>query len=204
MNKLLILPLFAACANAAPIASDDTPSSLRERLEQPTRLLISGGTGAITVGHYVNAEWTRTRVDLPIASGEVIASTDGDGRVIISGFGLGFDALTLPIHDDTQLSQVRLDLSAPAAPAPTTWHDEDTATASSVLAIVLAWSLTVDGATSPLGPQAFPAIPLDLALGGDGAVVQGALSIEAPGTLWSWASLVELDDLSLKLDAATR
>ena len=143
-----------------------------------------------------------SRVTLPIESGEIIASADLSGAIVVTGFGLGLSPLALPIHDDTQLSHVRLDLSTPA-PATTTWQSEDAASATASLALALSWSLTVQGTTSPLGDQAFPAVPIALALEGDGAEVGATLTVAAIGKLWRWADLVELDDLSLTLVAAT-
>ncbi len=46
-------------------------------------------------------------------------------------------------------------------------------------------------------------MPVAIALSGDGAHVDATLSARASGAVWSWAGLLELDDLELALDAAT-
>jgi len=178
-----LLVILSACSTT-PLG-EPVPDSVHARLAAPTRLLVApaASRGAITVGHYVDGAWQRT-------------------RVVVTELGLGFAPLALPTANATQLTHVRLALDAPAT-ATTTWRDADSARATTSLALALSWELTVDGASSPLSDQAFPAVPLALALDGDGASVAGALTIDAPGKLWSWASLVELDDLSLTLSAAT-
>ena len=205
MRQLLALCLVSACSTAPTGAEPAQPSSVRERLATATRLLVAPGasTGAITVGHYSDGAWRSSRVALPIESGELVASADpASGGIVVARFGLGLAPLALPIHDDTQLTHVRLTLGA-ATPAETTWQGEDAATARASLRLTLSWSLTVASGTSPLSDQQFPAVPIELALAGDGEMVDGTLTVAAPGKLWSWADLVELDDLSLTLAAAT-
>lgn len=202
IQTCLLLSILSACTTATP--GEPVPETLHARLATPTRLLIAPGasTGAITVGHYAEGGWQRTRVALPIETGAVTAMRDARDRLVVTEFGLGLAPLALPAANATQLSHVRLELSAPAI-ADTAWRDVDSASATTSLALALHWQLTVDGASSPLSDQAFPAVPLELALDGDGTGATGALTIAAPGKLWSWASLVELDDLALSLTAAT-
>ena len=197
-----LLVILSACSTT-PLG-EPVPDSVHARLAAPTRLLVApaASRGAITVGHYVDGAWQRTRVALPIETGAITATLDARDRLVVTELGLGFAPLALPTANATPLTHVRLALDAPAT-ATTTWRDADSARATTSLALALSWELTVDGASSPLSDQAFPAVPLALALDGDGASVAGALTIDAPGKLWSWASLVELDDLSLTLSAAT-
>jgi len=204
MRFLLLVSVLSGCSTS-PLGEPAAPSTVRERLATPTRLLVTVGSsaGAITVGHHGDdGTWQTSRVALPIESGALTATVDRDGRVVVTDFSLGLAPLALPGQVDTQLTHVHLALSAPAT-AETSWRDDDSASATAALALALSWELTVDGASSPLGDQAFPAVPLALALAGDGAAVEGAVTIAAPGKLWSWASLVELDDLSLTLAAST-
>ncbi len=204
MSKLVLVSLLAGCT-AHDSLPTSAPSSVRERLEDaPVRMLVApaASSGSIVVGHYVDGAWQRARVALPIETGAITASLDASGRVVVADFGLGLAALALPLAANTQLTHVRLDLSAPTTSA-TTWISENAAAATASLALVLSWTLTVDGTATPLADQKLPALPLELALGGDGERVDGTASIIASGKLWSWADLVELDDLSLVLQAAS-
>lgn len=203
MRMILFASLLLGCSTS-PLGNP-APVTVRERLATPTRLLVAAGasTGVITVGHHGDdGTWQTSRVTLPIESGAVTATLDEGGRVVVTDFSLGLAPLALPGQVDTQLTHVHLALSATTT-AATTWRDDDTAVATASVPLALSWELTVDGASSPLGDQAFPAVPLGLALDGDGATVAGTVTIAAPGTVWSWASLVELDDLSLTLAAST-
>ncbi len=187
------------------MTTDTTPSSLRERLETaPTRMLLAPAAsfGSVSVGHYVDGAWQTSRVTLPLDSGAVTTTLDETGRVVITELELGFKTIALPIAQDATLTQVRLDLGAPIT-TETTWNDENDAAATASLPLALAWTLTVDGTATPLGDQKLPALPVQLELGGDGAKVDGTVLVTAPGKLWSWADLVELDDLSLTLQAAS-
>jgi hypothetical protein len=205
MRSLLLLTALTACSADNSATTDTTPSSLRERLETaPTRMVVSpvASFGSVAVKHYVDGAWETSRVTLPLDSGAVTTTLDDTGHVVITELGLGFQTIALPIANDATLTQVRLDLAAPIT-TTTTWNDENDAAATASLPLGLAWTLTVDGVGTPLGDQKLPALPLQLELGGDGAEVDGSVLITAPGKLWSWADLIEFDDLSLTLQATS-
>lgn len=154
------------------------------------RLAITGGTGAVTAKRY-GAD--PSRVALPIAGG-AIAIDDTE----ITGFQLRIAPIAL--DDTAALDDIALTLRSPAKTA-LVWKDDDNATTTATLEVALSWSLAVDGSDLPLNGDAL-SLPVELALSGDGESVYAQLSIVAPGALWRWASLLELDDLALALNAS--
>lgn len=190
MKRLVLL--FTGCASAVVPASPDAPASLQARLAEPARLAITGGTGAITAKRYGSDP---SRVALPIAGGALAV----DDRAI-TGFQLTFAPIAL--DDTAALADIALTLRAPVMTA-LAWRDDDTATASTTLEVALSWSLAVDGSELPLNGDAL-SLPAELALSGDGETVDAQLSIVAPGALWRWAGLLELDDLALALRATNQ
>jgi len=199
--------LFAFClgCHSEPPASE--PMSLRDRLAaDPPRLMIAPTShGAITAQRWASDGWKQQRVDLVITDGDFVAATDAADRVVVRSFAVGFAPIEIPasvIGTSAELTNVRLHLDA-APPSPTTWTDDDDATATTAFDVSLTWSLEVRGSTTPLGPQTLEALPGKLVLASDGETVTGTLAIEAAGDVWTWADLVKLSDLSLALDAAT-
>ncbi|HEY4056797.1 MAG TPA: hypothetical protein VGM39_09315 [Kofleriaceae bacterium] len=198
------LLLLSACSTTAAPPTDATASSVRERLASPTRLMVSAqaSSGSIVAGHYVDGAWSTATVPLTIENGAVSAKLDDSGGIAVTELGLGFAPLTLPLDTSPQLTNIRLDLGAPID-ATTTWTNEDNAAATASISLALSWALLVGGTATPLSDETFSAVPIQLVLDGDGATVDGEVTVSAKGTLWSWADLVELDDLSLTLTAAT-
>jgi len=188
MKRLALL--LAGCATAAPTSSPDAPTSLHAAL--PARLAITGGTGAITAKRY-GAD--PARVALPITGGAIAIDDSA-----ITGFQLQLAPIAL--DDTAALADIALTLRAPAN-TTLAWRDDDAATAHATLDVALAWSLSVDGSDLPLNGDALT-LPVELALSGDGESVDAQLSIVAPGALWRWASLLELDDLALALNASNQ
>ena len=208
MKSTCAFIFLAACA-ASP-SSDSSPgfASVRARLEaEPTQLFVATAIDAGTLGaeHYTSAGWQSGSATLSIQSGAVVASLDASGRLAVSTFDVAFDPIDVPesvFGSPAQLTNVELRLPAPAT-AAATWSDANDAAATVPLQLSLAWSLTVNGGSVPLGAQLLPAIPLDVALSGDGATVAASLVMQASGELWQWADLLKLTELDLEASAAT-
>ena len=197
--RLLPLALLSACAIAGDDTSPAVATSVRERLAEPTHLALRAGanTGAITVRPYGTAP---SRIPLVPSDGELTTVLAADGELTFASLGIGFAPIALP--SNSALAQVRLELRSPTS-TTAFWTGEDAATAHAQLAMALSWAIVVDGSTLPLNGQALT-LPVDLALNGDGQTVTAAIAVDARGELWSWSSLVELDDLSLDLSLASR
>jgi hypothetical protein len=168
-------------------------------------MVSTSSQGAITAQRWSSTGWMQGRIDLTITNGDLVASADARGRVIVTAFDLGFATIDIPssvIGTAAELTNVRLHLDA-APPAPTTWADDDDASATTAFDVTLTWSLMVNGSATVLGPQKLTNLPGKLVLGTDGVTVDGTLDVEAAGDVWTWADLVKLSDLSLSLTAET-
>ena len=188
-------------------SSDGTPASVRERLEDRTRLLVDGplSGGAITAQrHVAGGDWEGGAVDLHIRNGEVLVSSDAADALTLDGLQVTFDDLQIPPgifgSRDAKLVNVRLDLKNELR-APAKWISDDEVRLEANLDVTLHWELLLDGAAAPLGSPKLPLVPAELVITGTGEHVNAELRVQAQGELWSWANLVKLSELTLVLDA---
>jgi hypothetical protein len=206
MRTLLVfsLPLLA-CASSPNEPITSAPN-VRARLASPTRLFVSAmSSGSITARHYTNSGWQSSPVTLQLAGGDVTA-TASSRQLDVTAFDLDLQPIDIPpdvFGKPAQLQQVRLALTKMPDPADATWSDADNATAAPQIALDLSWTIAIDNSATPLGTQHLPAAPTAVTLSGDGAHVEATLDAHASGAVWSWAGLLELDDLDLSLSAAT-
>lgn len=206
-SRILLILAFTGCASST-VQPGDAPASVRERLESAdTRLFVSGAEsgGSISAARRISGGWSSGTVDLTIESGELVASCDADGRLTIERVGLWLGPIEIPstvLGHGAQLTKVHLQVDKPLTIAAT-WDGDDAARATTALDLGLSWELSVDGSSSPLGAPNLPAIPIELALTGDGDHVRAELRAHASGVVWSWADLVRLEELDLVLAAAT-
>lgn len=195
---------FAACASA----TDATPDTVRDRLASTeTTLVITTAerAGSITARRRSSDGWIAGAVDLTVERGELVVTADARGAITIERLAIELGAIQIPrsvLGYEAQLTGVHLQAVRPAG-VVTAWTGADEASATAELALELTWSLTIDGTTSPLGAPKLPPVPIELALTGDGSAVHAEARVRSAGTLWSWADLVKLEDLSLSLTAAT-
>jgi hypothetical protein len=208
MKSTCALILLAACAATPPSSEAPSFASVHARLAAaPTQLFVSTTLDAGTLGaeHYTGSGWQSGSASLSIASGAFVASIDGSGELVAATFDVSFDPIDVPesvFGSPAQLTNVQLQLPTPTS-AAATWSDADDATATVPVELSLSWALSVNGGTLPLGAQALPAMPLDIALSGDGATVTAALALHGSGELWQWADLLKLTELDLTATAET-
>jgi len=206
MRLFLFLPLFAACA--AEVSDPETPASVRDYLERgDVDLAVSApdSAGAITAARKTGDGWVPGLTDLAIEGGSVTVSADGDGTLTISDLAIDVGPIVIPasvLGYEVELTDIHVGQVSPFKAVPA-WTDDNEAHASTSVDLSLAWSLTNHGTTSPLGAPDLPPVPVVIDLTGDGRGVHAELRVQAPGTLWSWANLIELGDLTLILVAET-
>ena len=202
---LAFILLASACVSRS--GTDlETYDSVRDRLEtKPVRLYVGseGSDGLISARRWTNAGWVAGDTAVTISSGELKASADQNGRVTLSTFEVGVDAIDIPeevFKKPAQLTDVRLKLTA-AASADTTWTSDDAATVTVNANLDFSWTIKVDGNKTPLGTQHLPPVPVDLTLSGDGSVVGASIGVHASGELWDWAGLLQMTALEMSLSA---
>jgi hypothetical protein len=202
--------LILLCSCSAEVASqEEPPGSVRERLERDdTALAIRSpdSAGTLTAQRRTGDEWVAGLVDLAIVDGEIVTSAASDGAITVERFAVSLGPIDVPasvLGYDVQLTDIHLETASPVR-VDTTWRGDDDARGTLALDLVLAWSLTNHGETSPLGAPDLPPIPVELLLTGDAGAVDAELRLRAPGELWSWADLIRLEDLTLILAASTR
>jgi hypothetical protein len=198
---------LAAAACGDNIAHDDDVVSVRDRLTRaPTMLSLAAADshGTLAVRWRTIEGWQDAVVDLEILAGDVVVSADERGDVSVEMLDFDVDSLDVSITDGSpiRLVDIRAGLLH-AATGDASWIDDNTAGVSAIAALFVDWALEVDGRTQPLGQLRPPAMPLDVALIGDADAVDATLAITGTGTLWSWADLVELGDLSLTFSASS-
>lgn len=207
LGSLCLAGSLLACASPSP-ESVAGSKSVRERLAQPTRLLVSAATstGTITARRYTHDGWQGGQLALAIADGDFTTTATPSGAFAVSELLLNLQPIDIPesvFGKPARLTDVRLQLKAPTAATDAQWADADDATATTKLELDLSWSIAINGSATPLGAQHLPPVPVVLGLSGTGAHIDAGLSAHATGTVWSWAGLLELDDLDLTLQAAT-
>ena len=200
---ILLSLAFAACTST----STGTPDSVRERLETgETQLVVTAdSTGSITARRRTSGGWVAGSVELTVRAGELVATVDARGSIEIERLAVDLGPIEIPktvLGYAAQLTDVHLESKRPVG-VTTSWTGDDEARALAPVELVLTWSLTIDGKTSPLGAPSLPPVPVELVLTGDGAAVHAEARVVSAGTFWSWADLVKLEDLSLVLAAAT-
>ncbi len=140
-------------------------------------------------------------VELVLEYGEVSLFADAENNIEI--LDLTLQIADIQIRDRSpalSISDIELSLAEPVLSAQSEWNqDSQMAIAWATLPLSLQWAVeTPDGSKLPLGAQIVD-LPLFLALeqSEDGVSVQ--LFIEQKDTVWKWASIVELRNLSSTL-----
>lgn len=199
----LLLVMVAACGPHDSSLAE--PASMRERLAAETHLYVmpAGSAGAVTAQLRTTSGWDNGLVDLRLESGQLVARAAEGGAIRLTTVEFGLSDILIPasvIGHEAVLHRPHLALVAPTD-ATAAWSGDDSAAATAMLDLALSWSVTVDGNALPLGAPDLPALPVTIALIGDGGRVTAELRLHVAGTLWSWADLIQLSDLDLVLGA---
>jgi hypothetical protein len=185
------------------------PTSVRDRLEQqPTSLVVSAAAsgGVIAAERRASGGWTTGLAELDVEAGAIVVSAPDAATIELASLTLALGPIEIPetvLGYGLQLTDIVLELAEPAR-VPIVWEHADEAHGRAALPLVLTWSLTNHGDTSPLGSPDLPGVPAELVLFGDARVVHAELRLGAPGELWRWANLVRLADLTLVVIASNR
>jgi len=205
-RALGLLVLLSACSTELADPPAAPPATVRQRLEEPTRLLVTApeSGGSITAERKVEAGWQAGVVDLAIENGELIVSSTSGNTLTVDGLQVVFKPLDIPegVFGNTraQLSDVRIDLMAEET-TPAVWTSSNEVHLTALLDITLSWKLSLGGAPAPLGSPMLPKVPVEIVLTGDGENITAEVRASAPGELWTWAGLIRLSELSLSLGA---
>ena len=87
--------------------------------------------------------------------------------------------------------------------ADVVWRNDNDAEATLTVALDLEWTIAIGDTSTMLGTQHLPPVTVNATLSGDGEHIEATASLDAQGTLWSWADLLKLTELKLDLNAAT-
>ncbi len=202
-----LVTTVAACAAAtAPPAPDAAPPplTLREQLARPVQLTVDpvASTGAVTASEREGAGWRPAHVALQVDAGAFSLTSRGSA-LVLHAFEVKLAPIALPmLPNDAHLTDIAVRLPGPVT-VGVTWQDDDDAIVLATLDLELDWSFSAAGAKLPLGHQHLPAVPVAITLHGEAGAATGAIALDQPGELWSWADLLALADLSLQLPAST-
>lgn len=206
---LLLLASTAACTPDVLDPGDDVhaPASVRERLEDRTRLLISrdASTGSITADKKNGTAWDTGTIPLPFENGELEFSSDANDSLTIETVQINFADIPLPDSlfngREATLTGVRIELQD-SVRAKATWANDDDVALVAELPLELHWAITIGGSATELGSPKLPKVPVGIRVVGDAAHVDASLSAYVEGELWSWAGLIKLRELELGVEAS--
>lgn len=205
-HALLLLASTVGCGPDLIDPPAETPTSVRQRLEDRTRLQViaDASTGSITAEKRAGTGWDSGTIALPFANGAIEVSSDASDALTLEGMQIVFDTIALPDGlfggREASLTGVRVEIENPVR-ATATWVSDDDVTLHVELPLALHWGITIDGATTPLGSPDLPKVPVDVRLTGDGEHVDATVSARAPGEIWSWAGILKLSELTLDIEA---
>lgn len=206
MRHALFL-ILAACNPELASRPDASPASVRERLDDQTRLIVKPliSTGAIVAERYARQGWETHLVELTVDTGDLVVHASGDA-ITLGQIGVRFRPLEIPSAvfggHSAQLEHLHIELLDPVT-ATALWTDDNAVTFSAMLELGLSWSLVIDGAHAPLGSPRLPRVPVDVTLTGNGNHIEADLRAQLTGELWSWAGLIRLANLELMVSAET-
>lgn len=191
----------AACAtNVQPDTTAEPAPTVQEQLQQP---------GVFALEMAESEAWLDGR-PVPMIAGQVELTAVGSLLLSLERLEVQVDDMHIdgehPNLEGLQLRDVRVRLAEPVTAAVEWTADGGAGFTSLSFDLIVDWSLvTESGAVVQLAPQRLSGITveLDVFAGADGeltAMIAGGKE----GPVWSWADLVQLDDLSLDLRAERR
>ena len=206
MRSIIAMCLVLGACAESPAPGAPAAGSVRERLAQPTRLLVTApaSSGSITASRYTHDGWQDGTTPITIDNGELDA-TVADGQLEVKKLAVSPQPIEIPqsvFGEPVEIKDIHLEL-ARTPDVATSWNDDNDATATAMIDLDLSWTIVVNGAADPLATQHLTGIPLDVTLTGSGQEVDATIAANATGDLWSWAGLFKLTALQLTLSATT-
>jgi hypothetical protein len=207
MRTLIPMFLFTTACTSSAVPEAPGPTTVRDRLAVPTKLLVSApqSAGSVVARRYTPDGWQEGTTAIAIDNGELDASVDATGQLEVAMFAISAQPIAIPdsvFGKPAQLRDVRLTLAGHPA-FMTTWSDDDVGHATATIDLDLAWTIVIGTSATPLGTQRLHGIPLDIGLAGTGDEVDATIGAHADGEVWSWANLVQLANLELVIAATT-
>lgn len=205
MRPFLASILLIGCG--AEARDPDMASTVRERLAQPTLFEVStaDSAGAITAARKSSEGWMPGLADLRIDAGELVLSAGDDDTLSLDELRLDVGPIVVPksvFGYELALTDIHLSL-VDSVKFVADWSSEDEARGNASIDLLLEWSLTNHGTTSPLGSPDLPLVPVEVEVIGNGQAVHAEVRVSAPGELWRWANVFRLEDLSLVIKSDT-
>jgi hypothetical protein len=204
LTSVLLATATAACTTSVP-AGPPPASTVRDLLAtEGASLAITSDSAGSLIARFWEDGWEDQPVDLGIGGGALVVSLDHVGRLIVEDLDVALAPLELSddvFDEPARLVDLRAELAMTTPIAPITWTDPDTGSATMEITLRLWWSIERDGEVTPLGSITLRDLPIDVSIAGSAAAVDATVSLHTEGTLWSFASLIELADLSLALTA---
>jgi hypothetical protein len=207
MRTQILSILFLLFTLPGCLDSNELAANVRARLQTTTELILASdaSAGQVTASHYTAGGWQAGSSAIAIASGELDIGADAAGDLEVEALVIDAQPITLPpsvFGTAVTLENVSLTLASPTL-LPATWVDNDGANASAALPMRLQWAIDLAGVAIELGSPQLPPLPTTVTLSGTGEVVNARVTLDASGTLWSWADLLQLDGLQLSLSASS-
>lgn len=197
-----LLLAVGACASEGAIPPVEQTTF--ERLQQ--RTVLTFDTDVTTVGLVTRlnrgGDWVEGKARLPLRRGYVSLGATGDGVVSVHGMEMWLDDVVLTpgqfASNGLHLTNLILRLDEQAVCDHAQWSDDDDAvTATLAFALSYDWAVVIDGTTYQLGTQRLAAASAEaIVLRRDGKLIV-EMEIRSDGTVWDWAGLIELEDLTI-------
>jgi hypothetical protein len=209
---LLLATLFASACGPETAAPDADPpaASTRDRLTAAPRVLaVATDQATISLEIQIHRAdgWEVYRVAPELSHGSLSISAQPDGAIQLDAASLWFDDIAVGDKGvpptGLHLTDIVVRTRAPHECEWVTWASDGEACSAGIPAILaLDWSMVMtDGEVHPLGTQELAPMDVWVDLARDAEGITGDLVVVAPGTLWTWAGVVEFRDLELTAPA---
>lgn len=208
---LFLATVSTSACSAEPAAPDAAPPEVtRDRLiAGPRNLALLADQAAISLDVHIRGGdgWDVYSATPSLRSGSLALSALADGSVQLGAAALSFDDILVGDKGvpptGLHLTDVVVRTRAVHECEWVEWAPDGDACSAGIPAVLfLDWSVVMtDGVTYPLATQELAPMDLWIDLTRDADGIAGDLVMVAPGTLWSWAGVVEFRDLELHAPA---
>jgi len=207
LSTLLLLSIAPACTDETQ-APDDPPASVRDRLADAPRLVgLFSDQADISLDVLLRRGdgWQVHPTSLSLDRGTVSLSAGPDGQVRLAAAELTFEDVLVGDKGvpptGLHLTGVRVTTRAAHECDWVDWAPDGDACSASIPAVFfLDWSMVAtDGEVIPLGTQELAPMDLWIDVAGDQTGIAADVRALEPGTLWSWAGVVEFRHLVIEV-----